>query len=66
MFDYGTKSDAEGRRVKVQVLIGFAVLGVLVGTLGLLSSGLTAPALSNLLSGLSLGVFVLLRRKTHR
>jgi hypothetical protein len=66
MFDYITKSDTEGRQqVGVQLLGGFAVLGVLIGTWGLLS-GLTARGLLNVFLGISAGVMFLHRRKTHR
>ena len=66
MFDYVTKSDADERQsVGVQVCGGFAVLGVLAGTLCLLS-GLTALALTNYFLAISAGVAVLRMRKTRR
>ena len=50
MFEYGTKSDVEGRQAsRVAYCRGAAVLGAVVGTLGLLS-GQTLLGLSNLVS----------------
>jgi hypothetical protein len=65
MFEYGTKSDVEGRQAsRVSYCRGAAVLSAVVGTLCLLS-GRTVLGLGNLFLAISAGVCSLDKRRTH-